>query len=592
VIALQSFPARLRALFQKHKLLFIAAGYLLFFALGVLYLRVTASVPLEGDDRLTINGWLYDFERMPFWKYVWQDLLQRLNYFLLRDSRFFPFHYPSAFSLLFFGSLVSYRLYIIAVTALAAFLLSRVARRVSGSERLALAVFALCLLLAPIFNEGMYSYYAVPQKCFAWAAAGWLCLLHRDKRRGWAVPAGLLTFLSCGTYEIGYVLSAAFCLFWLALTGKLLRTVRDCFPLIAGTIVCFLYRTAASVRLGGSDYSGTAFAPDLSQFWRVLVQQMAASLPCVNPLVQGKSAGVLSKGDFLWPALLAAAFVWLALFCLPRMKSRRVLPSLAFFGLCLWAGPACLLAVSARYQQPDAITWKWGYIPAAASSLGLALLLCALLAMLAGFLSDHTPKIVGVLVRLLLAGLFAVALTVSAAYTRGALRTHHAENLASYQFFARYVAAGIADDVGPEDLILTNERVWDGDAQSITNFFSRYAGRELHAQVRSDPLPADFAGEIYICETYAGYGGYDLAFCGKASPDAPDVMNGMKVYVRAAVPENAVLKYTVRTADGAEEARAVNLLDLDKTPRDANGDCFALVEDANIVAQKVMIWPG
>ena len=37
--------------------------------------------------------------------------------------------------------------------------------------------------------------------------------------------------------------------------------------------------------------------------------------------------------------------------------------------------PAALLALSARYQQPEAITWKWGYIPAAASSVGLGLLL-------------------------------------------------------------------------------------------------------------------------------------------------------------------------------------------------------------------------
>ena len=43
-------------------------------------------------------------------------------------------------------------------------------------------------------------------------------------------------------------------------------------------------------------------------------------------------------------------------------------------------GTALLLALSARYQQPEAITWQWGYIPAAASSIGFALLVALLAA--------------------------------------------------------------------------------------------------------------------------------------------------------------------------------------------------------------------
>ena len=109
---------------RRYRWLLLAAGYLLVLAAGVMYLRVTISVPLEGDDRLTINGWLYDLQRMPFWQYLLQDLRWRLSYFTLEQVRFFPFHYPSAVSLLFFGSLSSYRLYIIGVTAAAAFLVS------------------------------------------------------------------------------------------------------------------------------------------------------------------------------------------------------------------------------------------------------------------------------------------------------------------------------------------------------------------------------------------------------------------------------------------------------------------------------------
>ena len=136
----------------------LAVLYLAVFAAAVMYLRVTISVPAEGDDKLTLNGWLYDMGRMSFWQYALQDLKERLSFFLLKQVRFFPFHYPNAVALLFYRTLASYRLYIIAMTGTAAFLVSRVAAKLSRSNALALGAFGLALAAAPIFNEGMYSY--------------------------------------------------------------------------------------------------------------------------------------------------------------------------------------------------------------------------------------------------------------------------------------------------------------------------------------------------------------------------------------------------------------------------------------------------
>ena len=51
---------------RRHRRLLLAAGYLLVLMCAVMYLRVTISVPPEGDDRLTLNKWLFDLERMPF----------------------------------------------------------------------------------------------------------------------------------------------------------------------------------------------------------------------------------------------------------------------------------------------------------------------------------------------------------------------------------------------------------------------------------------------------------------------------------------------------------------------------------------------
>ena len=79
----------------------LAVLYLAVFAAAVMYLRVTISVPAEGDDKLTLNGWLYDMGRMSFWQYAAQDLQARLRFFLLKEARFFPFHYPNVVALLF-----------------------------------------------------------------------------------------------------------------------------------------------------------------------------------------------------------------------------------------------------------------------------------------------------------------------------------------------------------------------------------------------------------------------------------------------------------------------------------------------------------
>ena len=109
---------------RRSRRLLLAAAYLAIFAVGVLYLRVTVNIPPEGDDKLTLNLWLYDFQRMPFWQYALQDLQGRLRYFTLQEVRFFPFHYPNAVDLLFYTSLTHYRLYIIAWTGAAAFAFS------------------------------------------------------------------------------------------------------------------------------------------------------------------------------------------------------------------------------------------------------------------------------------------------------------------------------------------------------------------------------------------------------------------------------------------------------------------------------------
>lgn len=583
----------LSTLCRRHRRLLLAAGYLLILVFAVMYLRVTISVPPEGDDRLTLNKWMFEFNRMPFWEYLWQDLGERLRYFTLQEVRFFPFHYPSAFSLLFFGSLTSYRLYIIAMTAAAGFLTSRVVARISRSDALALGGFALALSLAPIFNEGMYSYYAVPQKALFWAMAGWLCLLRLQDtgHRRWGVAAGVLAFLSCGTYEIGYMYTVIAVVLWVVLRRSLKKGLLGCAPALAGTAVALAFHLGCS---RGTGSTGNSLSLNLPEIARVTVQQMAASIPFLNPWLQEQDPGVTTNGDKLWPLLLGLVVGLVLCLAAPRWKTApRTLGGLSLLGLALWAGPALLLACSERYQVPEAITWKWGYIPAAASSVGLALLLASLVVLLAGALT-RLPLVPAVLLRLVLAGLIAVGLCANGAYTRACLRNHHAQNLDNYYFFVDTLSAGLADAVTGDDLILCNENVWGSNPDAESNFFSRFTGRELHAQVMgAGEVPDDLTGSVYGYQTYRNYGGYDLAWCGRAQDSTGELLDTLQVYVQGAVvPDNAVIKYTVRLPDGTEEARAICLLDCTRTERNAKGDYLATVEDSSILNAKIMIWDG
>ena len=244
---------------RRYRRLLLAAAYLAIFAVGVLYLRVTVNIPPEGDDKLTLNLWLYDFQRMPFWQYALQDLQGRLRYFTLQEVRFFPFHYPNAVDLLFYTSLTHYRLYIIAWTGAAAFAVSRVAARLGSGDALALGSFALALAAAPIWNEGMYSYYAVPQRALFWAMTAWLCLFawQGTRHRRWAVLGAVLSFIACGTYEIGYVFALLALVVWLLRRRSVKNALLDTAPALA----------AWARRLCSTFCAGATAAPATSFLW-------------------------------------------------------------------------------------------------------------------------------------------------------------------------------------------------------------------------------------------------------------------------------------------------------------------------------------
>lgn len=565
---------------------------LLVVAAGVLYLSVTAKASICGDDCLNLNVWRYSLEHTPFWSLVVQDIRERFSYFQLHSARFFPFHYPSPFSWLFFGNMTSYRLYIIAFTYADALLLGRLTVRITGSKKLALAELAILpLLLNLCHNEGMLAYFAVVQKCLLWFLLAVLCLFRwKDtSHTRWAFLAGLLVFVCCGTYELGFIFSVGVAFLELLRKKSFPKTLYRISPVIAGAAVAFGFNIACRLANRNGIYSGVHIAFNLKEFFRVWVQQMWAAVPLNNLLANGTSMGPLRVSDVVLSLVLAALFTAVLFGGKPAAQPLPVW-QLFVAGAVLLAGPAAMIAMSSKYQAEGEISWKAGYIPAAVESIGVALITVALAAWLVrrfwGRLQPRTKELVWLVLLLLL--------TVCGTYQRAAARNRHTPFGESYRLMYQSIQYGIADDATSEDVIVCDYNAWNGGDLAESYLFRRFTGRELQAVYR----PAwdgtrEVSGNIYVCGEYGNYGGYDLVWFGRAQDETLALMDDMRVYVDGrVVPDFAVLKYKVQAADGSIEERAVPLLELSQSPRNKAGGYVVSVPEENILAEKIMIWDG
>lgn len=86
---------QVRTFCRRYRRLLMAAAYLLIFAVGVLYLRVTISIPPEGDDKLTLNKWLFDLHRMPYARFFCRICRAVCGISPCRSRGFSPFTTPT-----------------------------------------------------------------------------------------------------------------------------------------------------------------------------------------------------------------------------------------------------------------------------------------------------------------------------------------------------------------------------------------------------------------------------------------------------------------------------------------------------------------
>lgn len=559
------------------------------------YLKVTLLAPLGGDDQYGNLSVYYKLTTQGAWD-VWMQELQGIWQALtLNDSRFFPFNsLPAPIRYWLRGNISSYRLYIIGHTLVDAAVLGLLVSKATGRKALGGAAFALLPLMLCLFdyyqNNGMYSYAALPQAVLLPALLAGLCMvaLHKSRHVRWAVLGGLLTFWSCGTYEMGYTYIFMLGVLALLLEPRFWRAVRLGLPFLAGELVALFYYVM-SVRLHASQgvYEGVKVELQPGEILRTWVQQMSGAFPLNILLFSDTKPQTLTAGDILFPLLLAMVVVLFFLLGKPALTLRQGV-CLFFMGAAMLAGPALLIGLSGKYQ--GWVSWTSAYIPAVAESFGVALMVLTLLAVLFQA-ARKGPRWVS----LLLAAAVLVGLTACGAYQRACTRERYgSDGRETYEFLCNSVEAGLADYV-PENAPLVCEfNVWGGNKGAQEMFFLRYGGVQRNAyHVDSwEKEPQPNGEEIYFLCYISNYEGYDVSWLAHVTDDMTRYADSVKVYIQGdKVPADATLSYITQGEDGSEVWHEVSIADLPRTEPDENGDYFVTLEGDNIVSRRISLWP-
>ena len=563
------------------------------------YLKVTLLAPLGGDDQVNNLRAYYELTHGSAAKLLQKELAGIWQALTLHSNRFFPFStIPSALVYWFKGETDRYRLFIIGHTLVDAALLGLLVSKATGNKRLGGAAFALLPLMLCLWSDhsinGMYSYDAMPQMVLASAFVAALCMvaLHKSGHIRWALLGAFMTFYTCGIYEIGYSFILMLGVLALLLEPRFWRAVRLGLPFLAGGLVALFYHVASS-RLNAVEvsYDGVAVSLDLKKMLSTWVWQMSGGFP-LNALLFGKALPHnILPGDVLWAFLLALVCVAFLLLGKPSLTRRQAV-CLFFMGVAMLAGPAFMIALSSKYQNINWITPVSAYIPAAAESFGVAVMLLVLLTVLFQWARTRSsrrnlPLVLGTVVL--------VWLTACGTYQHAATRTRYDNGQrATYEFLCDGVEAGLVADVPQNSPLVCEFNVWGGDKSAQEAFFLRYGDYDRNAyhvdEWEADPQPN---GEpIYFLCYARQYEGYDVAWVAHVTDDMTRCADSVKVYIQGAkVPADATLRYLTQEADGSETEHEVGLQELSRTEPDANGDYFVTLQGENIVSRRISLWP-
>ena len=424
---------------------------------------------------------------------VWAEVVDYAR--VGRLNPFAAFHFPVFY---FIPNAYVYKIFLLVLTLLNAFLFYRFLDEWQGDERLALggtAAVCLCFQLR-LYHDPLNSYYGLMQVMFTELSLALLFFvkyLHGGRKARRFVSL-LFFMIGLMSYEMFFPLTALFLLIALAERKNFWNAVRDCLPHILAAV--FLFALSMFLRAKNIDpdtaYAGTTFGLDIPTILRTFVNQVTAAFPLSYRLA-GYDAGLFGKyvlwhdlfntslPEFIrgicWRDIIAVCALVIVLRGGENEKPRFSWMALCF-GLLLWLLPGLVLSLSAKYQNE--LIPGLAYIPVYFSYFGAALILYELAA---GLIRKSGS---GVMRTVITAGACAFLL-VGMQDNRGI-----SEDLCDIFAYPRQTGeyalqAGILDaDPADDELILSDrgyslwEHGWNmGPRQSA--FYSLNARREVNA---------------------------------------------------------------------------------------------------------------
>lgn len=495
---------KISKLITERSLDFILAGFVFLCFLPVL------SGYYYGDD--ATSHYIKTFMRQEN-RTLLQYILSQMDYYILKVGRFYPVHIWHRFLTFYiFDTIELYRLFNLAMNALAAFSFALMVKYYSGSKKLYYAVllfFPAVFFFLTRYDDAITSYYMFIQALVVYLSFSLVSLkkyLDSGKRR-YLVISLVLYVLSLLTYESSYPMLLAYplAIFYLSdlpVKERLKKSVTGSMSFIIAAFVCFGIYIYFSIN-ATAEYQGIHFSLDIKKIIVTFIKQVIAAFPIVPHAYLIFDSNFKFHFDInnainnitILDITTAVIFTSLLILFYNRYKNEDVPLKgkrfLVFLSILLVVCPSLIISFSMKYQQ--GLIWGIGYLTIYMTRFGLLILgFFAYEKILSFFGKGFLRNLINTITVciLVLVHLFSLQGNRNVLYHKN--QTTHVRLLAE-----QAIDAGLLDGIPANSIIYLGNIWYDFPSFSRNKIFSEACG----AYVTTDTM------KNFISESYKNTGG-------------------------------------------------------------------------------------
>ena len=533
---------------------------------GILYLSVTMGAKPAGDDCMSLPTDYYNISHTTWLQSVKQHIMKILSYFKLEHARFFPFFFPAGFIRSWFKvSIGVYRLYIIVYTYLDILVLSYFLSRVLKNKNVGRTVFCIMPLLIGLWSQidtnAMYCYEGLVQATLFPMLLSGLCLIRWSdtKKKRYIILAALLSFYSCATYELGFILIIpVWGLIWIY-ENNLKKSILRIIPAVSGEIVTliinFLCRYTHRMESTQGVAYGVQFSFDINAILKTFSYQLKAGIPILGMWTNHVGFGEVVFSDIYLSIILALIVVVMV----KQLKTISAKNNLLLFlvGLSLFSGPAGLISLSVKFQEYEWVNENYGYLPAVIQQFGFGVMLVSILVAIIKFIDNRNLiKLKEIMLIVLLIVLIPLGI-----YQRSAARERNMTGDIEYSWCIQSIKNGFLDRGNDNAQYISFRNVWgDSDvAQEI--FVKRYANKDMNiTSIENWKSSNTVQNGLYMYGVHMNeFNNIPVAWIGEAVDSSANAMKNVTLYIPNNIEEDSLLQYEYLDVNNVKHMLSVEL---------------------------------